>query len=60
MFRLLANIGPRVGKLLFAMAANNNIAMVKMSSMIEFKGWQYYIIYGGSSIMVSDWNCFFI
>lgn len=57
-FSSSSNIGPRVGKLLFAMAANNNIAMVKMSSMIEFKGWQYYIIYGGSSSMVSDWNAF--
>lgn len=37
MFRLVANIGPRVGKLLFAMAANNNITIVKISSMIEFK-----------------------
>lgn len=38
MFRLVDNIGPRVGKLLFAMAANNNIGMVKISSMIECKG----------------------
>lgn len=38
MFRLVANIVPRVGILLFAMAANNNIVMVKISSMIEFKG----------------------